>query len=676
MRSFVGDEPFETVVTPPLERPAAEPAGAPAKPDLAPTLASIAWKLFAAGRSEQSTGDSGDLMPAFRQIWSILPQGARAVLRIAFRIALVGLAALLAFIATTTLRSDRATAIITGATSAIFLFVAVAFGRMRGWWTAIRLAAAGNAARTSARLLGDTPARIGKRLNGTAVNLYYLAAVVAGFAVLPALQRGYVAAVALALVALGLVVAARLIVTPNPLRSAVVVRRARFDNWIAQRKEAFAPWSGFAIGLGLGLLFVGVGAAMVLQGELLGGGVFALVGAMAAVGSILSRPGHEGAKPPPWTWPLFGGGGAVLIFVVTALSLEAGNVLAAAITGLFGVIFAAVLVGGAVQAQRTRRAAAVMHESAASLAPVALSASVPAAAASVDAARQPALHAAPIRIEVWLQRELPPLTRPYRAPVSAEANILGLPPVRILYLYNFFSSESLERKMDGDLRRFGPVYYLGSPGDFAVAGGRIDETVKASILPTPELFDQRLAQAAETPLAPGDKDLKSSSHFSGGFPAHLFLCNDESWRHAVSALFDRADVVFVDACGYDAQRGGLNWEFGQLIDRVGADRFVVLLDTDTDQVALCAAFRSAWGAMRAGSPNDRPDAAPVRWVIHEPLDENGMSTAPVVSPPPEVDPMGLFKKANFVLQPLYAAKYGRALQDDLIFGLFLEAEPP
>jgi hypothetical protein len=226
----------------------------------------------------------------------------------------------------------------------------------------------------------------------------------------------------------------------------------------------------------------------------------------------------------------------------------------------------------------------------------------------------------------------------------------------------------------GSWRRFGPVYFLGSPGDFSYGhtfDRAISDSVGAAILATPEAFDARLAQARDDVLAPGDLDLKDVTHLSGGYGQHLFLCTDGSWRHGVGRLLDRADLVLLDASGYDGQRAGLNWEIGQVIDRVAMDHVVVLVDERTDQAALCAAFRAAWPAMDSGSPNNRAGAGPVRWVMLQSSEERKASREQPTALPPEADPGGLYPGLNFLQKALVAGHYRDALVDDRVFGLFL-----
>jgi hypothetical protein len=345
------------------------------------------------------------------------------------------------------------------------------------------------------------------------------------------------------------------------------------------------------------------------------------------------------------------------------------------------------------RACQERKIAKLMRESAAAAAvpvaaPSASAAPAPSAAASPTVAtpRGAAPSAAPastsesappIRLDIYLQDELPELTPRYLTPVATDLNIIGLPPRRILYLYNFFSLDALVHKVKGNWRRFGPVYFLGSPGDFSYGhtfDPQIGTQVETSILATPDSFDARFESAIDTVLPPGHDSLKGVSHFSGGYPQHLFLCNDGSWRHAVDRLLNHIPLVILDACGYDTQRAGLNWEIGQLLDRVALRNLVVLIDVDTDQTALCAAFRAAWHSMNHTSPNNTIDPGPVRWVLLETSDERAKSAVfPVL--PTEADPHGLYPKCNPIVRRLMDTNYRDALLDDRIFGLLAEAPP-
>ena len=278
--------------------------------------------------------------------------------------------------------------------------------------------------------------------------------------------------------------------------------------------------------------------------------------------------------------------------------------------------------------------------------------------------------AAPLRLDFYLQQELEPLPCDYSTPISADRNIVGQAPLRILYLYNFFSDHSLQSKLEGGWRRFGPVYFLGSPQDVSYRHTfdlKIEDAVTPILLATCEAFDQKLAEATEAPLAPGNKELMGCSYLSGGYPHHLFLCTDANWRHAVEKLFELADAVIMDASGYQPGRGGLNWEMGYVLDHVSAKNFVVLMDRETDQVALAAHFRDQWAVMRTDSPNNWPDVGAVRFVLLNNREESQQPEIKVTPP----DPLGLLGTLNLLQRHLLGSMYARLLEDDRIFGLLM-----
>jgi hypothetical protein len=372
-------------------------------------------------------------------------------------------------------------------------------------------------------------------------------------------------------------------------------------------------------------------------------------------------------KPGPARIMMSAGSLGLILFTYQSFQQDGVSIGALAL-GLFTLLWVCVSVLTELRAFQDRRIAVIMHGASAT--------------ASTTNTAPPTLHAPgsarlapPIRLDIYLQNELPALRLPYITPVGAEHNIIGLAPRRILYLYNFFSGAALAQKVKGNWRRFGPLYFLGSPADISFRhtfDWRIGASVAPAILATPESFDARFASADENVLAPGDKSLTDISHFSGGYPQNLFLCSDGSWRHAVARLFDHADIVLLDACDYDAQRAGLRWEIGQLVDRVPLHNVAVLVDEGTDQPALCAAFRSAWAAMDDSSPNNRPSAGPVRWVVLASSDERKAQTPRPL--PPEADPLGLYKKFNPILKSIIGGHYDDALLDDRIFGLLISTE--
>jgi len=425
----------------------------------------------------------------------------------------------------------------------------------------------------------------------------------------------------------------------------------------------------------IGVIFIGIALFLWLATDgtsrLLSGFVCVAAGVLAIAGSRALRPG--GRRPKAVGNPAMMGIGALVLILLTCESVREAGFSGSKGIVLMTLAWVALFVIVTARAHQERKVADLMRASV--LPNPSGDTKSPAAPGETLG---PARVAPPMRLDVYLQGELPALPMRYITPVSTDLNIIGLPPRRILYLYNFFSPETLVQKVKGNWRRFGPVFFLGSPGDFSF-GHTFDRSIGASvstaILASPGAFDARLASATETVLSPGDQNLTDVSHFSGGYPQHLFLCNDGSWRHGVEQLFNRAEVVLLDASDYDVQRAGLNWEIGRLVNLVSMRNVVILVDKGTDQTALCAAFREAWQSMDGRSPNNQPDAGPVRWVVLDLPNEREQSREPPAALPPEADPLGLYPKLNPVLKQLCAGHYRDALIDDRIFGLLIELNP-
>ncbi len=271
----------------------------------------------------------------------------------------------------------------------------------------------------------------------------------------------------------------------------------------------------------------------------------------------------------------------------------------------FLVLFVLALVIRAAQSVQDRRIARAIRESAP---PRPIPAGEP-------ASHHPRL-AGPIYLQVHLQRELPPLTY-YQSQITGSRNIAGEPPPRILYLYNFFSFESLNAKLAGGWRRFGPVYFLGSPKDISINHTftlKIRDIITPVLLSDAAAVDRQLENLSESPVPPGDESLTGFPFLTGGYPQHVLTCTDATWQYAVLRLLSIADLVIVDGCGYRPERAGLNWEIGHVVDHVATEKLIILMNRDTDQVGLGTHFRAAWASMSGDSPNNRADAAAVTFV--------------------------------------------------------------
>lgn len=421
---------------------------------------------------------------------------------------------------------------------------------------------------------------------------------------------------------------------------------------------------GQRLGMSLiGLVFIAVGGLLAFNadGDVFSGLLFAVPGALLAYAS-LRRTGASHSR----TNKVGGYDGAAIFGAVTlvpaALTVmyaRSGEMLAAAPLGAFTALFAMAVVNMTIQTFRQNRVAKVLAAARAS------SASAPSPAVGSRGSAMP-----PVELVVYLLSELPELPHPYR-PLTAEANVIGLPPSNILYLYNFFDDDPMLRKMQGNWRRFGHIWLPGSPGDLAQSTSLLKSVATATssqVLRTPEEFEQGFRDRPLAPLMPGDPELRGASRLSGGYPETMFLCGDGSWQHAVERLLGAADYVLIDAGGYSEERAGLGWEIRRVLDQCDTHDFVILVDDDADQEALYRTFVAAWSEMSESSPNNRPDAGPIQWVRMNDYAPEGYQ-APVVKVGEDLDPGHLMHHGLVgVVDQLHM---NRALAEDRIYGLFL-----
>jgi hypothetical protein len=357
---------------------------------------------------------------------------------------------------------------------------------------------------------------------------------------------------------------------------------------------------------------------------------------------------------------------ALVILMMGAITWNAWSsqeYLAAILVGGFGAAILAFLVLSLLRGIQDKRIARAMR---------AKGAAQPSSEANAVPDAGPAEAAPRMQLDIYLQEELPALSHAYQPQVLDTGNIVGQKPPHILYLYNFFSSNNLHSKLQGGWRRFGPVYFLGSPQDISfnhTFSLSLKKTISSQLLESPQAFDEHLAAAHTAPLPPGAKGLTGVSWLSGGYPQHVFLCTDASWRHGVIRLFALADVVIIDATAYAPARSGLNWEIGFVVDHIATEKFAVLVNAETDQVALGMQFRKKWAAMRSSSPNNRPGAGPVRFVVLKQKNPQDMKQAADIPAQFQSDPPGLSKTTC----TLARLSLPDTLEEDRIFGMFSEA---
>lgn len=92
----------------------------------------------------------------------------------------------------------------------------------------------------------------------------------------------------------------------------------------------------------------------------------------------------------------------------------------------------------------------------------------------------------------------------------------------------------------------------------------------------------------------------------GRYPLNELHCVPGVWQRVVDALAGQADVVLMDARGFQATNRGVAYELSVLARRVPLDRIVLLSDRTTDENALSAALQQSWTRSSIGAPHGRP----------------------------------------------------------------------
>ncbi len=248
-----------------------------------------------------------------------------------------------------------------------------------------------------------------------------------------------------------------------------------------------------------------------------------------------------------------------------------------------------------------------------------------------------------------------PVSRPTRTHLTVDSNIVGQPPCRFLYFYNFFADAiSVTARPTAGWRRHGPVSMLASPLDLARAAGyRLGaaQSVDSRLLTNPAMIEERVAAMSDVPLPPAPQPSRRTWWISrwndwtsqsswwrhataeaalprlfadlGAYPEDVLLCTDATWHAGVTALTARAHKVIVDAADFSGVRVGLAWEIQYVVNHFATQDFVILVNSFTDFPALGAELRRAWSDMAATSPNNRSNEACVRAILWTGDDQGG-----------------------------------------------------
>jgi hypothetical protein len=262
------------------------------------------------------------------------------------------------------------------------------------------------------------------------------------------------------------------------------------------------------------------------------------------------------------------------------------------------------------------------------------------------------------KLEVYEQNELPDVAYTYNEQLTEEKNIFSINPLKIFYFFNFYSSDEWIKKIAGGWQRHGSLFHLGSPGDIAISNTwkfyEVKKTVNNILIASPEKLSEAIDNISYKPLPPKTKGLIADNYISGAYSTNSFLCTDTIWQQCVELLFNKTDFSLIDAADYTTERAGLQWEIHRVIDHVATENFIVLINGNTDFIALAEAFRNTWKQMSIASPNNRAFSNPIRFVFYQEPDRS----------------MGAAERNN----PILEAYRQQALSNDRIISFALQSK--
>lgn len=104
-------------------------------------------------------------------------------------------------------------------------------------------------------------------------------------------------------------------------------------------------------------------------------------------------------------------------------------------------------------------------------------------------------------------------------------------------------------------------------------------------------------------VAPRIDALDNARDPDGRFRVSELFCADSTWKPAVLALMDRADVVLLDLREFTPQRAGTHYELVQLLRRAQLGKVRVLAGAGDAMPALQAALQAAWREACRAAPS-------------------------------------------------------------------------
>ncbi|MEP7352896.1 MAG: hypothetical protein ABI824_06660 [Acidobacteriota bacterium] len=84
------------------------------------------------------------------------------------------------------------------------------------------------------------------------------------------------------------------------------------------------------------------------------------------------------------------------------------------------------------------------------------------------------------------------------------------------------------------------------------------------------------------------------------FPQNSLQCSESIWKEALHGILERSDVVVMDLSGLTEKNRGSAYEIGKLVNEVPLDRFLLLIDDETDLVYLRGLLADVAGGHPSG----------------------------------------------------------------------------
>ena len=229
---------------------------------------------------------------------------------------------------------------------------------------------------------------------------------------------------------------------------------------------------------------------------------------------------------------------------------------------------------------------------------------------------------------------------PARHRVKRGHNVVGRPPLRIVYLRVFDNRPRSRTFARGAWREFGYVHILRSaasvaPGEFARY--RRADRLAELFVSSEEQLRRQLDEAPVEPQPPGLRWLPTIAGSAvltfdryGAYPVRSALCHGDFWTTALDVLLQRADLVVLDLSGYHQRFRGTQFEVQRIVDTVPVEKVLLLADPASSRRFLREQIRLAWERMATGSPNVGGEQKRVQgyvtdWYFDE-VDERGSVT--------------------------------------------------